>query len=72
MTSPESTKSLDFWIKEKENKSDARAVWVLVGCKCDCESTVDKAMIEDIVNKYNVFHITCSSKTGESLKRFLL
>ena len=66
VTNPESLENVPVWVDEKNNKSRNEAVWMLVGCKSDCEPTIDENRLHAIVEQYHTESMTCSAKTGEN------
>ena len=67
VSQPQSLQSIPSWIEEKDKKANDNVAWMIVGCKNDKENLIDENQLKELIEKYNVMHMTCSSKTGENV-----
>ena len=69
---PQSLSTVPSWIEEKERKANEDVCWMIVGCKSDMENQTDENELKQLIEKHNVMHMTCSSKTGENVEEIFV
>ncbi|KAL7717049.1 Small GTPase rabi [Entamoeba marina] len=66
VTSPKSFKHIGSWVEEIQN-SASDAVWMIVGCKSDCDAIVTNEEAQQLAKEYGVQCMACSAKRGENV-----
>ena len=67
VSDPGSLDVIPTWVESAQNNVDEDFCWLLVGCKNDLVSQVNEERLEELIQKYQFTHMTCSSKTGENV-----
>ena len=67
VSDPASLDVIPTWVESAQNSTDEDFCWMLVGCKNDLVSQVNEDQLNELIEKYQFTHMTCSSKTGENV-----